>query len=239
MTTIERTKDRQYNDHNKKDEGQTIPWPQCSSFLLWSLHCLSFVLFIVVIVLSVLRPFYSGHCIVCPSSFLLWSLYCLSFVLFIVVIRTDNTMTTMKLRRTDNAMTTIKRTKDRKYNDHNKKDEGQTIQWPQWKGRRTDNTMTSFFIVVIVLYVLRHFYCGHCMVCPSSILLWSLHCLSFFLFIVVIVLSVLRPFYCGHCIVCQKGRRTDNTMTIIKRTKDRPCNDHNKMDKGQTMQWPQ
>jgi hypothetical protein len=65
MTTINRTKDRQCNDHNKKHEG---------------------VLFIVVIVLSVLRPFYCGHCIVCPSSFLLWSLYCLSFVLFIVVI---------------------------------------------------------------------------------------------------------------------------------------------------------
>jgi hypothetical protein len=185
------------------------------------LHCLSFVLFIVVIVLSVLRPFYCGHGIVCPSSFSLWWWYCLSFVL-------------------------IKRTKDRQYNDHNKKDEGQTIQWPQWKGRRTDNTMSAmkrtkerqyndhnkkdegqtiqcFFIVVIVLSVIRHFYCGHCMVCPSSILLWSLHCLSFVLFIVVIVFSVLRPFYCGHCIVCPSSF----------------CNDHNKKDEGQTIQWPQ
>jgi hypothetical protein len=77
-------------------------------------------------------------------------------------------------------MTTIKRTKDRQGNDHNKKDEG------------------HLFIVIIALSVLRPFYCGHCMVCPSSFLLWSLHCLSFVLFIVVIVLSVLRPFNCGH-----------------------------------------
>jgi cation transport ATPase len=82
-------------------------------------------------------------------------------------------------------MTTIKRTKDRQYNDHNKKDEGQT------------SLSFVLYIVVIALSVLRPFYCGHCMVCPSSILLWSLHCLSFVLFIVVIVLSVLRPFYCG------------------------------------------
>jgi preprotein translocase subunit SecG len=141
------------------------------------------------IALSVLRPIYCGHCFVCPSSFLLWSLYCLSFVLFIVVI----------------ALSV--------YNDHNKKDEGQTIPWPQWKGRRTHNTITTINrtkdrqcndhnIVVIALSVLRPFYCGHCIVCPSSFLLWSLYCLSCVLFIVVIVLSVLRPFYCGHCIVC-------------------------------------
>jgi hypothetical protein len=97
MTTIKRTKERQYNDHNKKDEGQKIQWSvlrpvycgHCivcpSSFLLRSLYCLSFALIIVVIVLSVLRPFYCGQGIVCPSSCLLWSWYCLSFVLFIVV----------------------------------------------------------------------------------------------------------------------------------------------------------
>jgi hypothetical protein len=83
MTTINRTKDLQYNDHNKKDDGPT-----------WSLYCLFFVLFIVVMVLSVLRPFYCGD----------------------------------GRRRTDNTMTTIKRKKDRQYNDHNKKDEGQTMQ---------------------------------------------------------------------------------------------------------------
>jgi membrane protein implicated in regulation of membrane protease activity len=106
MTTIKRTKDRQCNDHNEKDEGQTIP-----------------VLFIVVIVLSVVRPFYCGHCMVCHSSLSLWSWYCLFFVLFIVVI------VLFVLRPFyDNTMTTIKRKKDRQYNDHNKKDEGQTIQ---------------------------------------------------------------------------------------------------------------
>jgi hypothetical protein len=186
-------------------------------FLLWALHCLSFVLFIVVIVLSVVRPFYCGHCIV-------W----------------------------DNAMTTIKRTKDRQYNDHNKKDEGQTIQWPQLKGWRTDNTMTTIKRTkdTMVLSVLRPFHCGHCIVCPSSFLLWSLYCLSFVLFIADIVLSVLRPFHCGQCIVCPSsfllwslhcqwpqwnGRRTENTMITIKRTKDRRYNDHNKKDEGYTI----
>jgi ferredoxin len=197
MTTINRTKDRQCNDHNKKDEGQTMQWPQWKGRRTDNT---TFFLLIVVIALSVLRSIYCGHCIVCSSSFLLWSWYCLSFVL-----------------------------KDRQYNDHNKKDVGQTIPWPQWKGRRTHNTMTTINRTKDRQCndhnkkdVLRPFYCGHCIVCPSSFLLWSLYCLSFFLFIVVIVLSVLRPFYCGHCIVCP-----------------RQCNDHNEKDEGQTMQWPQ
>jgi hypothetical protein len=184
-----------------------------SSFLLWSLYCLSFVLFIVVIALSVLRPFYCGHCIVCPLSILLWSLHGLSFVLF-----TDHAMTTIKRtkdrqyndhnkkgQRTDNTKTTIKRTKDRQYhdhneitkdrqcNDHNKKDEGQKIQ-----------IVCPSFFLLWYLYCLSFvlFYCGHCIVCPSSFLLWSLHGLS------------------------------DHN----ERTKDRPCNDHNKKDEGRTMQ---
>jgi Flp pilus assembly protein TadB len=191
MTTIKRTKDRQYND-------------------------------IVVIVLSVLRPFNCGHCIVCPSSFLLWSLYCLSFVLFIVGIALS------VLR----PFYCIKRTKDKQYNDHNKKDEGQTMQWPQKKGRRTDNTMTTIKRTKDRQY--------HDHVCPSSFLLWSWYCLSFVLFIVVMVLYVLRPFYCGHCLVCPSSfLLTANAMTTIKRTKNRQYNDHNKKDEGQTMQWPQ
>ena len=36
-----------------------------------------------------------------------------------------------------------KRTKDRQYNGQTKKDEGQTIQWSNEKGRRTDNTMVK------------------------------------------------------------------------------------------------
>jgi hypothetical protein len=175
---------------------------------------------------SVLRPFYCGHCIVCPSSFLLWSLHCLSFVLFIVVIVLSvlRPFHCGKGRRTDNTMTTIKRTKDRQCIDHNEKDVGQTIQWPQdTKG-------------VIRCRKSR----------PSSFLLWSWYCLSFVLFIVVIVLSVLRPFYCGHCIVCPSPFLlwslhclSFDTMTTIKRTKDRQYNDHNKKDEGQTIQWPQ
>jgi hypothetical protein len=189
---------------------------------LWSWYCLSFVLFIVVMVLYVIRPFYCGHCLVCPSSFFLRSLHCLSFVLFIVVIALSIPWPQLKGRRTDNTMTTINRTKDRQCNDHNKKDEGQ----------------------------------GHCIVCPSSYLLWSLYCLFFVLLIVVMVLSVLRPFHCGHCIVCPSSFllwslhclsivlfivviALSNAMTTIKRTKDRPCNDRNKKDEGQTRQWPQ
>ena len=34
-----------------------------------------------------------------------------------------------------------------------------------------------------------------------------------------------------------KGRRTDNAMVKIKRTKDRQWNGQNKKDEGQTMQW--
>jgi hypothetical protein len=142
MPTIKRAKDRQYNDHNIKDVVLSVLLPfycgHCivcpASFLLGSLYCLSFVLFIVVIALSVLRPFHCGHCIVCPSSFLLWSLYCLSFVLFIVVIA----LSVIRPFHCGHgivcsssfllSMTTIKRTKNRQCNDHNKKDEGQTIQ---------------------------------------------------------------------------------------------------------------
>jgi hypothetical protein len=36
-----------------------------------------------------------------------------------------------------------KRQKDRKYNGQKKKTEGQIIQWPKEKDRRTDNTMAK------------------------------------------------------------------------------------------------
>jgi hypothetical protein len=196
-------------------------------------HCLSFVLFIVVIVLSVLRPFYCGHFIVCPSSFLLWSLHCLSFVLFIVVIEKDEGQTIpspqWKGRRTDNTMTTIKRTKNRQYNDHNKVCPLSFSLWSWY--------CLSFvlFIVVIALSVLRPFHCGHCIFYPSSFLLWSLYCRT-------------KDRQCndhnkkdeGQTIPWPqwKGQRTHNTMTTIKRTKDRQCIDHNKKDEGQTIPSP-
>jgi hypothetical protein len=128
MTAMKRSKERQYNDHNKKDEGQTLWSWYCLSFvlfivvfvlsvlcpfLLWSLYCLSFVIFIVVIAWSVLRPFYCGHCIVCPSSFSLWPLYCLSFTLSVK-------------RRTDKAMA-----KRYQRGNENPLIEGQTKQWPK------------------------------------------------------------------------------------------------------------
>ena len=45
-------------------------------------RCLSFVLFLLAIVLSVLLSF--GHCVVCPSVF--WPLCCLSFCLLAIVL---------------------------------------------------------------------------------------------------------------------------------------------------------
>jgi hypothetical protein len=43
-------------------------WPRVV-FFFWSLYCLSFSLFLLVIVLSVLWCFFFGHCIVCPSIY--------------------------------------------------------------------------------------------------------------------------------------------------------------------------
>jgi heme/copper-type cytochrome/quinol oxidase subunit 4 len=63
--TMAKRKDRQYNGQKK---GQTIQWPKE--------NCLSFVLAIVLSVLSF------GQCIVCPFF---WSLYYLSFLLAIVL----------------------------------------------------------------------------------------------------------------------------------------------------------
>jgi hypothetical protein len=77
-------------------------------------------------------------------------------------------------------------------------------------------------ILIIVLSVLYGFwwllwYLDHCIVCPlrflmTSVVSWSLHCLSFtvsddFCGILIIVLSVLYGFwwllwYLDHCIVC-------------------------------------
>jgi hypothetical protein len=70
------------------------------------LYCLSFVLFLLTIVLSVHRPFSFDHCNVCLSSFFIWP-----------------------------TMVKRKRTKDRQYNGQKKKDEGQTIQWSKEDGR--------------------------------------------------------------------------------------------------------
>jgi hypothetical protein len=66
MVKRKRTKDRPYNGQKKKDEGQTMQWSKEKGRRL---YCLSFALFIVVIALSVLRPFAFDPCIVSPSSF--------------------------------------------------------------------------------------------------------------------------------------------------------------------------
>ena len=50
-------------------------------FFFWPLCCLSFCLFLLAIVLSVLLSFSFGHCVVCPSVFCFWPLNYLSFEL--------------------------------------------------------------------------------------------------------------------------------------------------------------
>jgi quinol-cytochrome oxidoreductase complex cytochrome b subunit len=225
---LAKRKDRQYNGQKK---GQTIQLPKgrtentmakrkdvCPFF--WPLYYLSFLLAIVLFVLSF------GHCIVCHFF---WSLYCLSFLLAIVWPKeiTDKTMTKRKDRqyngqkkgqtiqwpkeRTDNTMA---KRKDRQYNGQKK---AQTIQWPK---ERTDNT--SF---------------GHCIVSPFF---WPLYCLSFLLAIVLSVLSF------GHCFVCPffwplyclsfllaiALSVTDNTMA---KRKDKQ---YTGQKKGQTIHWP-
>jgi hypothetical protein len=81
---------------------------KASVFFFWPLYYLSFCLFLLAIVLSVLLCFSSGDCIICPSVFFFWRLYYLSFCLFL---------------------------------GQKKKTEGQIIQRPEEKDRRTDNTM--------------------------------------------------------------------------------------------------
>jgi hypothetical protein len=55
----------------RKRQGQIIQWPHCiicpSVFFFWPLYYLSFCLFLLAIVLSVLS-FSFGHCIICPSN---------------------------------------------------------------------------------------------------------------------------------------------------------------------------
>ena len=55
-------------------------------FFFWPLCCLSFCLFLLAIVSSVLLSFSFGHCIFCPSVFFFWPLYYLSFCLFLLAI---------------------------------------------------------------------------------------------------------------------------------------------------------
>jgi predicted membrane protein len=99
-------KDKQHNGQKKMAEAQATQWPKekdrrtsnsvpflfghcvvCLSVLFfWSLRCLSFWPFLLVIVLLFLLPFYFGHCVACPSALFFWPLCCLSFCPFVLVI---------------------------------------------------------------------------------------------------------------------------------------------------------
>jgi hypothetical protein len=132
------------------------------------LYCLSFVLFLLTLVLSVLRPFSFDHCIVCPSSF---------FFQYNGQKKKDEGLTIQeskeKGRRTDNTMVKRKRTKDRPYNGQKKKDPSSFFFWPLY--------CQSFvlFLLTMVLSVLRPFAFDPCIVSPSSFFFWPLYCQSF------------------------------------------------------------
>jgi heme/copper-type cytochrome/quinol oxidase subunit 4 len=213
--TMAKRKDKQYNGQKKGQTGHCIIYP-----FFWSLYCLSFLLAIVLSVLSF------GHCIVCPFF---WPVHCLSFLLVIVL----SVLSFGHCERTNNTMT---KRKDRKCNDQKK---GQTIQWPK---ERIDNTVAKRkdrqyngqkkgqTIQWPKVFVLSF---GHCIVCPFF---WSVYFLSFLLAIALSVLSF------GHCMTKRKDRqyngqkkgqtiqwpkeRIDNTM--VKR-KDRQYNGQKKV----------
>jgi hypothetical protein len=79
-------------------------------FFLWLLHCLSFVFISVAIILSVICFSFCGYYIVCHLFFFLWLLYCLSFVFL-----------SEEKRMTHNIIATERKTDNRQYNSHRKK----------------------------------------------------------------------------------------------------------------------
>jgi hypothetical protein len=75
------TKDKQYSSFSC---GHCIVYPLF--LFLWPLYCLSFVPFLMAIVLFILCSFSYDHCIVYPLFLFLWPLYCLSLVPFLMAI---------------------------------------------------------------------------------------------------------------------------------------------------------
>jgi O-antigen/teichoic acid export membrane protein len=127
IATERKTNDRQYNSHRKKNKWQTtfvflsvaiilsvICFSFCGYyvvchlfFFLWLLYFLSFIFLSVAIILSVICFSFCGYYVVCHLFFFLWLLYCLSFVFLIIA--------------------TERKTNDRQYNSHRKKNKWQTI----------------------------------------------------------------------------------------------------------------
>jgi hypothetical protein len=88
MTKRKWQKDKQHNDQAKRKKGLATQWPKekdrwtsnimakrkPSVLFFWSLCCLSFCPFLLVIVLLFLLPFYFGHCVASPSGIFFWSM---------------------------------------------------------------------------------------------------------------------------------------------------------------------
>jgi hypothetical protein len=96
---------------------------------LWLLYCLSFVFLSVAIILFVICFSFCGYYIVCHLFFFLWLLYCLSFVFLSLAILLSVICFSFcgyyiicyLFQMTDNIIATERKTNDRQYNSHRKK----------------------------------------------------------------------------------------------------------------------
>jgi hypothetical protein len=89
---------------------------------------------------------------------------------------------------TDNKIPTERKTNDRKYKRHRKK----------------NKRLLSFVFlsVAIILSVICFSFCGYYIVCQLFFFLWLLYYLSFVFLSVVIILSVICFSFCGYYSVC-------------------------------------
>jgi membrane protein YdbS with pleckstrin-like domain len=109
---------------------------------------------------------------------------------------------------TDNIIATERKTNDRQYNRHRKKNKRQTIN--------------------IILSVICFSFCGYYIVCYLFFFLWHLYCLSFVFLSVAILLSVICLSICGFYIICYLLNMTDNIIATERKTNDRQYNSHRK-----------
>jgi hypothetical protein len=105
IATERKTNDRQYNSQREKQMTDNIIATERKT----NLYCLSFVFRSAAIILSVICFSFCGYYIVCHLFFFLLLLYCLSFVITVNIIATE------------------RKTNDRQYNSHRKKNKWQTI----------------------------------------------------------------------------------------------------------------
>jgi cation transport ATPase len=196
MTKRKGQKDKQHNGQKKKNRrtsntmtkrGHCVAFP--SVLLFWSLCCLSFCPFPLVIVLLVLLSPFFGHCVACPSE--------------------DKQHHGQK-KRTEGQATQWSKEKEQKnkqHNDQKNMTEGQATQSPKENDRRIVLLvlLSVFFLAIVMLVLLSLFFghcvaCpsviffGHCVACPSVLFFWPFCCLSFCHFLLVIVLLVLLSY---------------------------------------------